>query len=47
MVSVKLRCDERFTHAFTACGAFLKKLRWLAQTKIITLKAQLNVVNAR
>jgi len=39
----KLRCDERFTHAFT----FLKKLPWLTQTKVITLKTQLHTVNAR
>jgi hypothetical protein len=40
---LKLRCDERFTHAF----AFSKKLPWLAQTKVITLKTQLHAVNAR
>jgi len=34
----KLRCDERFTHAFTVCGCVSKKLRWLAQTKVISLK---------
>jgi len=27
--------------------AFSKKLRWLAQTKVITLKTQLHAVNAR
>jgi len=27
--------------------AFLKKLRWLAQTKVFTLKTQLHAVNAR
>jgi len=26
--------------------AFSKKLRWLAQTKVISLKAQLHAVNA-
>jgi len=26
---------------------FSKKLRWLAQTKVITLKTQLHVVNVR
>ncbi len=44
---LKLRCDERFTHAFTACDCILKKLRWLAQTMVITLKTQLHAVNAR
>ena len=39
---LKLRCDERFTHAF----AFSKKLPWLAQTKVITLKTHLHAVNA-
>ncbi len=38
----KLRCDERFTHAFTThVVSFSKKLRWLADTKVITLKTQL------
>jgi len=23
---LKLRCDERFTHAFTACGCVLKEI---------------------
>jgi len=27
--------------------AFSKKLRWLAQAKVITLKTQLHAVNAR
>ncbi len=40
---IKLRYDERFTHAV----AFSKKLPWLAQTKVITLKTQLHAVNAR
>jgi len=59
--NVKLRCDERFTHAFTACGCVFKEItlvgsnqgnyfenatRWLAQTKVITLKTQLHAVNA-
>jgi hypothetical protein len=39
--TLKLRCDERFTHAFS------NKLHWLAQTKVITLKTQLHAVNAR
>jgi hypothetical protein len=44
----KLRCDERFTHAFTAhVVSFSNKLRWLAETKVITLKTQLHAVNAR
>jgi len=25
-VNVKLRCDERFTHAFTACGCVFKEI---------------------
>jgi len=25
-VSIKLRCDERFTHAFTACGCVFKEI---------------------
>jgi len=41
ITALKLRCDERFTHAFS------KKLRWLAQTKVISLKMQLHAVNAR
>jgi len=45
--TLMLRCDERFTHAFTACGCVFMKLRWLAQTKVITLKTQLHAVNAR
>jgi len=28
-------------------AAFSKKLRWLAQTKVIALKTQLHAVNAR
>jgi len=24
--TIKLRCDERFTHAFTACGCVLKEI---------------------
>jgi len=38
---VKLRCDSRFQHAFS------KKLPWLTQTKVITLKTQLHALNAR
>jgi len=45
--NLKLRCDKRFTHAFTALYAVSKKLRWLAQTKVITKIAQLHAVNAR
>jgi len=26
MQSLKLRCDERFTHAFTACGIVFKEI---------------------
>jgi len=46
---LKLRCDERFTHGFTALlhvVAFSKKLRWLTQTKVISLKTQLHAVSA-
>jgi hypothetical protein len=25
-LEVKLRCDERFTHAFTACGCVFKEI---------------------
>jgi len=39
---LKLRCDERFTHAV----AFSKKFRCLTQTKVITLNTQLHAVNA-
>ncbi len=41
--TLKLRCDDRFTHAV----AFSKKLRWLAQTKVISLKTQMHAVNSR
>jgi len=41
--SLKLRCDMRLLHAV----AFSKKLRWSAQTKVITLKTQPHAVNAR
>jgi len=43
---LKLRCDKRFTNAFTACGCIFKEIT-LAQTKVITLKTQLHAVNAR
>jgi len=26
VVSIKQRCDERFTHAFTACGCVFKEI---------------------
>jgi hypothetical protein len=39
--NLKLSCDSRFQRAFS------KKLRWLAQTKVITLKTQLHAVIAR
>jgi hypothetical protein len=26
MLVLKLRCDERFTHAFTACGCVFKEI---------------------
>jgi len=44
---LKLRCDERFTHVFTARGCVFNKIRWLDQTKVITLKNQLHAVNKR
>jgi len=40
---IKLRCDERLLHVV----AFSKKLRWSAQTNVITLKTLLHAVNAR
>ncbi len=47
MSYLKLRCDERFTLRLLHVVAFSKNLRWLAQTKVITLKTQLHAVNAR
>ncbi len=38
-----MRCDTRLLHSV----AFSKKLRWLAQTKVISLKTQPYAVNAR
>jgi len=42
----KLRCDERFTHAFTACGCVFKVITF-EPIKVITLKTQLYAVKAR
>jgi len=38
---------RRAFYACVYCIAFSKKLRWLAQTEVITLKTQLHAVNAR
>jgi len=46
-LTVERRCNERFTHVFTALVALSKELPWFAQTKVITLKTQLHAVNAR
>jgi len=45
--TVKLRCDERFKHAFTACSCVFKEITLVAQTKVISLKTQMHAVYAR
>jgi len=43
---LKPRCNIHFQCEFTACGCVLKVFTILAQTKVITLKMQLNALNA-
>ncbi len=45
--SLKLSCHSRFQRALLHAAVFSKKLRWLAQTKVISLKMQLHAVNVR
>jgi len=43
---LKLRCDTRFQHAFTACGCVFKEITLVWANKVLTLKMQLHAVNA-
>ena len=44
---LKLRCDCRFQHAFTACSCVFKVITLVGSNQVITLKMQLHVVNSR
>ena len=44
-LALKMRCDERLRMRLLYVVAFSKKLRWLVQTKVITLKTHLHAVN--
>ncbi len=43
-VSLKLRCDERFTHAFTACGCVFKEITLVGSNNVISLSCVATVV---
>jgi len=45
--ATKAALRRAFKHALLHTVVFSKELRWMVQTKIITLKTQLHAVNAR